>query len=184
MIINGKNSEVNFLEDYIKNGEREAVTTNIPALPSATQKPVAYPCAYYGYKKVRQGFFGCEVPRMISTDFHGPFQYSVGSSPGEPLPPKGPNEPIPIGFYGSTVGLALKRSSDAATFSIGLDCPNTLLGGTNCCRIINGNDAKKACLLANDSGVGEETVYLGNSSVTIRRASKWGSVNYSIASIY
>ena len=97
---------------------------------------------------------------------------------------------VPAGFYiyekkdsalyGSLFGLDFSFEGGEA-FAVGMDCPLTVLGGTNSVRVFGSAGAGKAAKLANDSGYSEDSVVLGSGKkVSIKRASGSGSVNWGV----
>jgi len=97
---------------------------------------------------------------------------------------------IPFGLYGTTFGICLsatrKPSSGTKTenFCVGMDCPLTVLGGTNSIRLLYGSDPAQAAKLADASGNEEDKLssqYSG--SVLARRAAQWGNVNWAFCSV-
>ncbi|KAK0670336.1 hypothetical protein QBC41DRAFT_301732 [Cercophora samala] len=88
----------------------------------------------------------------------------------------------PVGLFGSTAGIAF-QAQDNSQFSVGLDCPNTAMGGTNCIRVFGDLDAYDAASSADDTGYSTDTVTTNGHTFTGSRASSWGSINYAICSI-
>ncbi|KAI0355535.1 hypothetical protein OH77DRAFT_1521084 [Trametes cingulata] len=87
---------------------------------------------------------------------------------------------LPMGFFGSLLGVAFSVGGRAG-FSVGMDCPLTVLGGTNSIRVVAGGDAEKAAGLASDSGNEEDTAWIdGLVRVTVKRANAMGSVNWGV----
>ncbi len=81
-----------------------------------------------------------------------------------------------VGFYGTSLGLTLNRKG--GDLSIGMDCPNSLLGGRNSIVISKGGDMKAAESRARDchDKYGEIDMGTGKSSVKI--ASKYGNISW------
>jgi hypothetical protein len=87
---------------------------------------------------------------------------------------------VAIGFYGSTAGLAFKRTNDGQFFSVGVDCPNTVFG-TNGVQIRNGNDAKGVAKAVDSKSLETDWIKVGSGDkVTVSRAAKFGFTNYII----
>lgn len=78
--------------------------------------------------------------------------------------------------------MGIRYNSSGAQFSVGMDCPNTILGGRNSIRVTSGS-AKQAAQLANDSHTDDESVTVGAARVRVRRAAALGSTNYGICVI-
>ena len=87
---------------------------------------------------------------------------------------------VPIGFYGSTLGVGFRRNVDNQYWSIGMDCPNTALGGTNGIQLRNGDDPRLVAELVNVSSKDTDTIRVGPETCTVSRADPWGSINYCI----
>ena len=87
---------------------------------------------------------------------------------------------MPIGFYGSTLGVGFHRIADDQYFSIGMDCPNTIFGGTNGVQIKNGNDPEGIAKAVDSKSKDTDSIKVGPDTCTVSRADKWGSVNYCI----
>lgn len=74
------------------------------------------------------------------------------------------------------------RSSTAYRFAVGMDCPNTIFGGTNSICVTT-KTAKDAAQLANDTGTAEQYITVGAVRCTVRRAAALGSTNYGLCLI-
>lgn len=88
-----------------------------------------------------------------------------------------------MGFFGSNAGVAFKAPSDGTEFSVGVDCPNSIMGGTNCIRIRAGSDAQSAAMSAASTGYSTESVKVNGHNCVASRASPLGSINYAICSV-
>ncbi|KAH9853537.1 hypothetical protein C2E23DRAFT_109560 [Lenzites betulinus] len=162
LVVNSRN-DLTFTNDYIKNGERNTIVQSLPqAAVDPGLKPGAVPCGFYVYRKYSIGRGGA------SED---------GASAAEPIPSV-PKPRIPIGFYGSCMGMDF-RFSTGQRFAVGMDCPNTILGGTNSIVVTPGS-AKDAAKLANDNGTAEQSITVGPYRCTVRRAAALGSTNYGL----
>lgn len=86
---------------------------------------------------------------------------------------------IAAGVFGSTVGISF--TSGSAKFSIGIDCPNTIFGGDNAIRPFDKTvTAEGAANSTDGTGKTGEYIQLDGGRCDVRRAHKWGSVNYCI----
>lgn len=93
-----------------------------------------------------------------------------------------------VGFYGSTVGVVFQSGN--SDFSIGLDCPNTVIGGNNAIRpfaVTSGTGTADAAQAAADNtdGTGQsgESITVNGGTCTVVRAHEWGNVNYALCSL-
>jgi len=84
---------------------------------------------------------------------------------------------VPMGFFGSNAGVAFKAPSDGTEFSVGVGCPNSILGGTNSIRVRLGSDAESAAISAASSGYSTELIKVNAHDRVVSRASPWGSIN-------
>jgi hypothetical protein len=84
-----------------------------------------------------------------------------------------------LGLYGSLFGATFKVGNDDS-FSVGMDCPLTIFGGTNSIRVTLGTDAKAVAWLAGGSGNEEDKADSASKkySASARRALGLGNVNW------
>lgn len=62
-----------------------------------------------------------------------------------------------------------------------MDCPNSILGGTNSIRLCLGIDPTGAAQLANDCSQSDDEFKSANNGVThVKRADGWGNINWGI----
>ncbi len=123
-----------------------------------------------------QSCMSCWTPLFIIFDQ----QFNIfeeGPTIPEPFPPGEPDPGLPINFYGSCMGIT--PMSPGQKFSVGMDCPNTIFGGTNSIRLTSGT-AKTAADLAASSGNATESITVGSVRLTASCAAKLGSINYGI----
>ncbi|KAH9853427.1 hypothetical protein C2E23DRAFT_859026 [Lenzites betulinus] len=166
LVVNSRN-DLTFTNDYIKNGERYTIVQSLPqAAANPANKPGAVPCGFFVYRKYNIGRGG---PSAKDEADHA-----------EPIPPV-PSPRLPIGFYGSCMGMAF-RFSTGQRFAVGMDCPNTIIGGTNSI-VITTRSAQDAAQLANDNGTADQSITVGPYKCTVRRAAALGSVNYGLCLI-
>ena len=79
--------------------------------------------------------------------------------------------------------MGFKAPSDDTKFSVGVDCPNSILGGTNSICVKAGSDAMSAANSAASSGHSTESIKVNGHNCVASRASPWGSINYGICSV-
>jgi hypothetical protein len=80
------------------------------------------------------------------------------------------------GFYGTSFGLTFKRNG--GSLSVGMDCPNSLLGGRNSISLLQGDDKKAAEKQARDSHNKESEIEMSSGKSHARIASKYGNINW------
>ncbi|KAK4182188.1 hypothetical protein QBC35DRAFT_549095 [Podospora australis] len=89
---------------------------------------------------------------------------------------------IPLSFFGSLIGVSFSLSglADGPSFSVGMDCPNSALGGGNSIRLLAWDDPSGVAGKANDCHDEEDKCKIakGKVDVVVRRASKTGSINW------
>ncbi|KAH7918514.1 hypothetical protein BV22DRAFT_1041727 [Leucogyrophana mollusca] len=85
-------------------------------------------------------------------------------------------------WYGSLFGVEFgaRRRAWTDRVSIGMDSPNTALGGSNSI-FVTGNDAKKAMAGARDGNAEDDSANTPRGRITGRRAHKWGPINFGFA---
>jgi hypothetical protein len=76
-----------------------------------------------------------------------------------------------MGFFGSNAGVAFNAPSDDTEFSVGVDCPNSILGETNSIRVRAGSDAESATVSAASSGYSTESIKVNAHDCVVSRAS-------------
>ena len=85
-----------------------------------------------------------------------------------------------FGTYGPMFGTGFTRNKN--DFVVAMDCPNSAIGGTNTIWVESGlNAAAVAWMLPYLKR--EETVHSDNKKTTVRRANRWGNINWGIAMI-
>ncbi|KAM7191656.1 hypothetical protein V8F33_008752 [Rhypophila sp. PSN 637] len=104
LVVNNTKSDVTFLHDKAKNGDRTSYTKEIPS--TAGKMDGYHAAGWYFYDKNKIGGYT-------------------------------------IGFFGSAFGAAW--SCGERKFAIGMDCPNTIMGGSNSIEIHQDDNASKAC---------------------------------------
>ncbi|THH28221.1 hypothetical protein EUX98_g5969 [Antrodiella citrinella] len=182
LVLNGKSNEAEFVEDFIKNGERHRIVDSMEAAQvNPPRKPGAIPCGFYIYRKYRIWKSG----DTVNANGNGVADHSESEvedvEEADALPkPKTPLGGPPFGFYGSCMGIQFK--SCGQKFSVGMDCPNTIFGGTNSIRVTTGS-AKEVANLASKSGNAEESINVGFVKCTVSRAAKLGNINYGVCVI-
>lgn len=87
-----------------------------------------------------------------------------------------------FGFFGSMFGIRFdaKRGSLTDGFSIGMECPNTALGGRNSIYCTT-QSARAASGGASAGGYEEGIATTAHGKLTGRRANPWGNINYGVA---
>ncbi|KAI0832360.1 hypothetical protein BC628DRAFT_1346352 [Trametes gibbosa] len=145
----------------------------VQSLPKAdvnpSRKPGSIPCGFYAYHKYR--IF--DIPS-------GGAQPAIEAA-APPSDPGAPAPDVPIGFYGSCMGIDFRFPS-GHRFAVGMDCPNTILGGRNS-TVVTTKSAKDAAELANDTHTSAQSIGVGPYKCTIRRAAALGSTNYAVCVI-
>ncbi|KAI0469658.1 hypothetical protein GGR56DRAFT_662253 [Xylariaceae sp. FL0804] len=81
---------------------------------------------------------------------------------------------VSLGTYGSAFGVSFGTGDE--NFSIGMDCPNSLLGGNNSIEVHNQEHAQRACQMALDSGCLHG--WTDKPRVDVKIADHWGNVNF------
>ena len=79
-----------------------------------------------------------------------------------------------IGTYGSAFGVSFNTGH--GNFSVGMDCPNSFMGGNNSIEVHNREHAKEACDMALKSGIVHG--WSNNPYVDVKIADHWGNVNW------
>lgn len=79
-----------------------------------------------------------------------------------------------FGTYGDAVGVSFTAGS--GFFSVGMNCPNSLLGSHNSIGVINEEQAQKACQMAMNSDCAHG--WCVNPFVDVKIADHWGNVNW------
>ncbi|KAI1461866.1 hypothetical protein F4805DRAFT_185415 [Annulohypoxylon moriforme] len=89
-----------------------------------------------------------------------------------------------IGFFGSLVGISytLTGLKGSPCFSVGMDCPNSVFGGTNSIKLLLGDDPSGVAGQAMDCHDEEGQGQISGADVSImtRRAARLGSINWGI----
>lgn len=90
----------------------------------------------------------------------------------------------PFSLFGSLIGVSfsLSEMKDRPSFSVGMDCPNSLLGGLNSINLLACNDPSGVADLANKGHDGENNCMIANDKVDVvaRRAATTGSINWGV----
>lgn len=79
-----------------------------------------------------------------------------------------------LGTYGSAFGVSFDAGN--GNFSVGMDCPNSLMGGNNSIEVHNQEHAQRACKMATDSGCMHG--WTDRPRVDVKIADHWGNVNW------
>lgn len=86
---------------------------------------------------------------------------------------------IALGFFGSTAGVSFQSVDIDETFSFGVDCPNTIVGGNNAIHVYANQDADYAAKNVDQSGAKKDlSINLNGGKCTVAKADNWGNVNY------
>ncbi|KAK1989894.1 hypothetical protein LX36DRAFT_676261 [Colletotrichum falcatum] len=79
-----------------------------------------------------------------------------------------------LGTFSSAFGVSFGTGDE--NFSIGMDCPNSLLGGNNSIEVHNEEHAQRACKMALGSGCMHR--WTDRPRVDVKIADHWGNVNW------
>lgn len=82
-----------------------------------------------------------------------------------------------VGLYGSSFGVSFETGDKH--FSVGMSCPNSLLGGRNSAQVHNREDAHAACEMARNAACAHG--WCVGPYIDVRIASSWGNVNWARA---
>lgn len=80
------------------------------------------------------------------------------------------------GFYGTSFGLTFQRHGGEV--SVGMDCPNSLLGGRNSVSLMEGGDRKAVEKQARISHNKDSAIDMPTGKTTARISSKYGNINW------
>jgi hypothetical protein len=81
--------------------------------------------------------------------------------------------------FGSLVGVEFTKGQD--NFAIGMDCPNSGIGGTNSIRVGSG-DAYETAMLAKTSNSETDNISFSG-GVAVKRAKRWGNINWGFGEV-
>ncbi|KAH7921335.1 hypothetical protein BV22DRAFT_737694 [Leucogyrophana mollusca] len=115
------------------------------------------------------------IPAMIKAHNGAPAVYPCGAFV---------YQKVSGSWFGSLFGAEFSASRDGKTdtVSVGMDCPNSAIGGGNTI-FVTGQGAQKAADGAHDrsSDNEEDTAQTSHGRITGRRANRWGFTNYGFA---
>jgi hypothetical protein len=90
-----------------------------------------------------------------------------------------------LSLFGSLVGVSFSLSDmeENKSFSVGMDCPNSIMGGRNSIRLPTWDSPSEVAKLVMDCHDGEDSCRIagGNVDVIARRAAELGSINLGVS---
>jgi len=90
----------------------------------------------------------------------------------------------PFSLFGSLIGVSFSLSEleDGPSFSVGMDCPNSIAGGRNSINLLPWDDPSGVANLANKGHDGENKCKIakGKVDVVARRAATTGWINWGV----